>query len=204
MQLFRGNQRPDIDAVVHAVADLQRSRECSDALDEFIMDGSLDKEPTSGTAHLARVEEDRVRGGGNSRVQVGIRENNVRGLPSKLQREPLHVSSRGPDDRLARFGRPGERHLVHAGVGHQRRAHWAQAGQHVQHAIGKPCFLNQSGKAQRCQTGLLGRLQNDGAACGNSWCELPDGRAQRPVPRGDRRDDTHRLLDGMRQDFASD
>jgi hypothetical protein len=68
---------------------------------------------------------------------------------------------------------------------------WRDIGVHQQFA-----------EPQRGQRRFLGRLQHDGATGRQGRADLPDARAERPVPRNDRADNADRLLQGVGEIFA--
>ena len=86
---------------VQAVADLQAVRERRHAVDELVVDRPLDVDPGARAADLTRVREHPHGRAGNGAGQVGVGEHHVRGFAAQLERHPLEVAGRGPDDPLA-------------------------------------------------------------------------------------------------------
>ena len=91
-------------------------------------------------------------------------------------------------------GRAGEGHHVDVHVAAQRLARGlAEAGQHLQHAVGNAGLRRKLGDAQCGQRRLLGGLQDDRVAGGECGPQLPGGHHQRIVPRHHGGDDADRL-----------
>ena len=88
---------------------------------QLVGDRLLHQQPRARAAHVALVEEDPLDDALDGLVQRRVVEDDVGRLAAQLQREPLAGARERALDRLADLGGAGERHLVHAGVGHQRR-----------------------------------------------------------------------------------
>jgi hypothetical protein len=97
-------------------------------------------------------------------------------------------------DLFAHPGRAGEGDLVDPRMHGERRPGIAQPGQDVDDAFGHAGLKAQFAKTQGRQGRLLGRLHHHGAAAGQHRRRLPHRHADRPVPRVDRGDHAHRLL----------
>ena len=155
-----------------------------------------------GVAGLAAVVEDPVADGCGRCAQVAdIREDDLRALAAKLERDGLHVAladraqERAPDLRRSR-----ERDLVDIRVAGQRVAeHGARPGHDVEDAIRQAGLRGQLGESQRGQGRLRRGLQDDGVAGGQRGAELPGRDDERIVPGHDRRDDADRLAGDERQ-----
>ena len=68
-------------------------------------------------------------------------------------------------------------------------------GQHIHHAGRNAGLFHQGGDRERGQRGLAGRLQDDGAACGQRRADLAGGHGGGEVPRGDQHGDPDGLVD---------
>ena len=98
---------------------------------------------------------------------------------------------------MANPSRPGERNLVDVHVSCDRLAgRRAVAREQVDHARRIAGLLDQIGDHERRERGLLGRLQDDGAAGGKHRCELPGQHEEGEVPRNDLAHHAHRLALG--------
>ena len=84
-----GDQRAHLGRVVVGIADSNRGRPVDEQLEEPVVCAPLDEDAGPGAAVLAGVAEDRRRSAGRGRLQIGIREHQVRGLAAELQRDPL-------------------------------------------------------------------------------------------------------------------
>ena len=86
------DQRPDLDAVLEPVADLQRGDRCLEAIEERVVHGVLDEDPIRRDARLAGVAElahDRARDG---RVEIGVVEDDEGRVAAELERDLLHLA----------------------------------------------------------------------------------------------------------------
>ena len=139
-------------------------------------------------------------GAGDGGGEVGVGEDDVRGLAAEFEREPLQVAGRRPDDGLPGCDRTGEGDLVDVGMGSQRCSGLGAAGDDVDDPRRDPRFEAEFAEPQRAERRLLGRLQDERAPGGEDRPELPDGGGDRPVPGDDAADDA----DGLPQRVAQD
>ena len=75
----------------------------------------------------------------------------------------------------------------------------AEAGQHVEHAVGDAGLLGQTGDAQGGEGGFLGGFEDHRVAGGERRPQLPAGHHQREVPRHDGGDHPERFAGHQRQ-----
>jgi len=86
----------------------------------FIHSGRRDEHPRRGVARLAGVVAHRTDVAGDRRREIGIVEDDVRGLAPERLRHPLDRRRRHACNFDARTGRAGERHHVDVGMRRQR------------------------------------------------------------------------------------
>ena len=114
-------------------------------------------------------------------------------LPPSSRCVRLIVADGGLQHLPAGIDAAGQRHHGDLGVTDQRVAgRRAAAGDDIHHAFGEDVG-DDLGELQRRQRRLLGRLDDDGVAAGESRRELPGGHHQRIVPRRDRADHADRI-----------
>src|ERR1035437_10600724 len=136
-----------------------------DSFDHLVINWFLNVQPRTRAAALAVVKEDGAGRTGNGDLEIGVFEDNVRRLPTQLQRSFLEVPGGRMDNQLADFSRSSEGDLVNVGMSGQRRpCRLAITGDNVDHAFGEAGFHDQIPETQRGERSLLGWLQHDGAA----------------------------------------
>src|ERR1700733_7506639 len=145
------------------------------------------------------VEEYGVRCTGDGDVQIGVLEDDVRGLASKFQGHMLQVLRGGLDDELADLSRSREGDLVDSRMPCQRGAcRFAEARDDVYHAIGKTRLLHNFAEAQRREGRFLRHLEHYGTTRGKRRGQLPGSHEQREVPGDNLSHDTDWLRSCVR------
>ena len=199
------DERAHLGLGVERVAHLHAARLLGERVDEVVVDRLLDEDAGARLAALAGGVVDRPDRARDRRVEVGVREDEVRALAAELERQPLDRLGAEPHDLAARLRRAGERDLVDAGVldeiGARRRT---VAGDDVDRAGGKADLGRELGEAQRRHGRLRIRLQDDRAAGRERGRELPRRHQQRVVPRHDLAGDADRLLQRVGEERAAD
>jgi len=161
---------------------------------DFVIAIALHEDTRTRTADLARVKEHAHHRGRYRLIQIGIGEDDVRGLTAKFQRYLLKVAGGGLQDYLADLGRTGERDLIDIVMLCDRAAGTrTHAGDDVENALRQARFRDQFAEPQGGQRGLLGRLQDHGVATSQRGSELPGGHQQREIPRNDLAANSNRL-----------
>ena len=154
---------------------------------------------------MALVEEDGAGGSGNGFVEVGVGEDDGRALAAELEGDFLQVSGGGFDDQAADFGRAGEGDLVDERMrGERGSGAFAESGEDVDDALGEAGFVDELGEAEAGHRGLLGELEDDGAAGGEGGAELPGGHQQGEVPRDDLGGDADGFAQGVGVEVAGE
>ena len=134
---------------------------------------------------MTLVEEDAVHDALDRLVHGRVLEHDVGGLAAQFQGHLLARGRAGAGDLLADLGGAGERHLLDAGVLHQRPAGLPRPGDDVDHARRQVGLLADLSEDQRGQRGGLGGLQHHRVAAGQRGGDLPGQHQQREVPRDD-------------------
>jgi ParB family chromosome partitioning protein len=155
-------------------------------------------EAVGGHAGLAVVAHLGDQGALDSRVQVGVGEDDERRVAAELHRHPQQVLGALLHQRLAHLGRPGEGHLAQPRIRHQGtdRLAGAGAGDDVEHAVGQAGLGQELRQPHRRQRRQLGRLEHHRAARRDRGPDLAGPHRQREVPRRDEQAGAHRLLHG--------
>ncbi len=163
------------------------------------MDAALHQDPGAENAALAR-EQDRSRHGLlRGRDDVGVLEDEVRGLASEFESHRLERLQRRGEDALGRLTAASEVDLIDVGVADQCLATGWSTGHHVDHARREAGLKKQLADAQAAPGRELRRLEHHAVARGQRGShDLADGD-DRSVPRHDHPDDAVRLVEGVVQ-----
>ena len=193
------DDRPLLDPVLHAVADLHRGGRLGQAAGELVIDSVLHEDAVGADTGLAGIAVFRGHGAGDGRVDIGIVEDDQRRVAAELEAHLLQCVGALAHQDAADLGRAGEGHLADAVVIAQRLANGraVHAGNDVDDTGGDAGALGQLGKRQRRQRCLLGRFQHTGAARGDPRGDLAGDHRDRKIPRGDRAKHADRLLEGQ-------
>ena len=136
---------------------------------------------------------------GDGALEVGVLEDDVRGLAAELEGHALHGLRGQLADALAGAGGAGEGDHVDVRVGGDRLTDdRAEAGDEVEDAGGKPGGVDHFGQEEGVKWRDLARLNDDGAAGGERGRDLRGDLVQRVVPGSDAADDADRLADDER------
>ena len=186
---------------VKGVAELVLGSTLLEAGNELVVDVLLDEETRAGAAALAVVEEDTEVGPRDGVVNVGVVENNVGGLATKLESNLLQVAlGGGLEDGTANKGRTSEGDLVNVHVaGDGSSSDTAQAGDDVNDTRREASFLDQLGGVETGERSLLGGLDDNGVTGSNGGTDLPGPHEDREVPGDDLTADTNGLVAGVGQ-----
>ena len=126
----------------------------------------LHEEAVRADARLAGVEELHRRGALRRVHGIGVVEHDERRVAAELQADPLDMPGGAGGDELADLGRAGEGDLAHGRVIDELTAHGAAlgGGDQVDDALRDPASWKTLNVSTARQRGLLGRLEDDGAA----------------------------------------
>jgi len=189
----------DVDAVVLAAAEGERTHPLAELLGELLGDVGVHEEPVRGRAGLAHVAHLRDHRPVDRGVDVGVVEDQERRVAAELHADPLELVGGLLHQQPAHAGRAGEADLAQPVVGLERLAELAGVlgGHHVEHAGREAGLGEDPGQGQHRQGCLGGRLHHHGAAGGDRGTDLAGAHRQREVPRRDEQAGTHGLLDGQ-------
>ena len=99
-----GEHRADLHPFVQAVAELELLGQLDGGLGELLADRLVDVEPRRGDADLAVVAELAEDGRLRDLVDVGVGEDDQRGVAAEFEAEPLDLVGRAADQLLADAG----------------------------------------------------------------------------------------------------
>ena len=171
-----------------------------EAADEFLGDGILDDESGAGRTHLTGVDEGAVESIIQSRIEVGIGEDDVRVLAAELKGDLLDRVGGVAEQQTTGDEATGERDHVDVlmrrqrGTGIGTRTEDEVAGSSRQTEL----FEHLHGEDRRVR-GELGRLEDESVASGDGRGDLPRCLQQRVVPRSDERADADGLVHDLRR-----
>ena len=164
---------------------------------KFLNDALVDKHTCPVRTDLTggiEVSVDRARHGV---VDIGVLENQDRGLAAQFHRDLLHLSGGGCGDLFAGRHRSGQRDLGDTGVGGQRRANIAHSLHYVEQARGQPGLVQDLGNLERAERCRFRRLEDHRVSGGQGGRALPASDLCRVVPRTDADTDAQRAGDGI-------
>ncbi len=146
----------------------------------------------AGLAAVAHLGQGRALDGG---LQVGVLEDEERGIAAELHRHAQHLIRRPGHEPAADLGRAGEGQLAQAGILDQRSGHRARgrAGDDVQDPRGQACPLEDVCQREGRERRLPRGLDDERAAGREGRCDGPSGHHQWEVPRRDHQAGAHRL-----------
>ena len=144
------------------------------------------------------LSNDGVRSCRGRTLEVGIGEDDVRGLAAELERHALDRPGGALHHAAADLGRAGEADLGDVGMLDQTLADLgALADDDLDDAFRNARLEAELGQAQGRERRQLGGLQHGGVAARERGPELPARDVQREVPRDDQPDDAERLAKGQ-------
>lgn len=169
---------------VEWVSDLVGLGALLEAGDELVVDALLHVDAGAGAAALAVVEEDTKVDPRDGVVNVGVVEDDVGRLASKLEGDLLQVGvGSGLEDLATDKGGAGEGDLVDIHVrGESGTGSLSEAGDDVDDSGREASLLDELGGEQGREWGLLGGLEDNGVTSGDGWANLPRPHEKGEVP----------------------
>ncbi len=129
---------------------------------------------------------------------VGVREDDERGVTAQLETEPLDLIGRPANQLLADLGRPGKTDLAHRRVLEEHVGDRARRADHeVGDALGNPSVGEAVENLDHGERRLVGGPAHDRAPGGESRRDFAARKGRREIPGRDRAHDAHRMLDGV-------
>lgn len=154
--------------------------------DELIVDGVVDEDSGGGRADLALVIHDADVGPFGGLFEVGVAEDDERGLSAGFESDVLHGAGGHLHDFLAGGGGAGESDLVDARVGDEGgTSNAADAVKDVNNARREAGFLEEGGHIEDAEGGLFGGFKDDGVTACEGGAKLPGGHGEGEVPGDD-------------------
>ena len=156
-------------------------------LEELVVDTLLHVNAGAGAATLPVVEVDAEIGPVECIVNVGVVEDDIRALASKLESNLLQIrASSGLHDLSADHRRTCECNFVDVHVRRDSGAsNLSEARDNVDDTRRESSLLDKRGGNQSRERGLLSRLQDNTIACGEGGANLPCPHEQGKVPGDD-------------------
>ena len=185
----------DLGPLVRGVADDETHGRGHEALDDPVVDRTLDEDPAPRAAVLAGVVEHAHRALLDEAVDVGVGEADVRALAAELERDALHRAGGESHDLLARCRSRRSARPCRCPDATAIAGPTSPPGPVTTLTTpgGRPASSASSREAERRQGRERRRLQHARVAAGERRTELPRGDEQREVPRHDEPDDADRL-----------
>ena len=188
-----GDQRAELDAILVLGAQLERADGLAELGDELLVHAFLCIDAAGGSAVLPGVVEAEGTDAFHGGVDVGVVEDQHRGLAAQFHVGAFHGFGGAGDDVDAGGDGAGQRDHAHLGMGDQRLADARAAAEHQVDHPGGEDRRDQLGQFQRGQRGLLGGLEHHAVAGGQGRGQLPGGHHQRVVPGRDGGDHADRV-----------
>src|SRR5215212_8999223 len=185
LALVAVDEGPYLDALLGAAPDLHGLHTPCELLGELARDAACDVEAVGGGARLADIAHLGDHGALDRGVDVGVVEDEERGVTAELHGDAQKLLGRLGDELAPHLGRARERELAGARVGDKRSHRAARRGarNYVQDAAGEAGLLQDAGEGEHGEGGLLGRLHHHSAACGDGWSDLARPHRHRKIPR---------------------
>src|SRR6266540_3962630 len=192
------DQRAHLDAVVGAAADPQRAHALGQPGGEALGERLGHVEAVGRGAGFADVTHLGDHRALDREVDVGVVEDQERGVAAELHGDAQDLVGRLGDERAADLGGAGERQLAGAPVLDQRLHHRAGGlgDDHVEHPGRQAALLQDAGEGEHRQRRLLGGLDHHGAAGGDGRADLAGAHRHGEVPRRDQQAGPDRLAQG--------
>ena len=187
------NQRANVDAVFHAIANGHLVDPLSQFLAKLLRHLFVHENPVGTHTGLATTTEfvgDQVVGGS---VQVGVVEYDERCITAQLQRQFFHLLRRIENQPAAHFGGTGKAEHRHIFVLAQHLAdHAGLAHDQIDHAIRQPELVHHADEGHHRQRRFTGRLDHRRAAGRQGSRELFGNHANGKIPGHDQAGHTNR------------
>lgn len=192
--------------VVEGVADLVLLGALLEGRHKLVIDTLLDVYTRTSAAGLAVVKVDTEVDPVNGLVDIGVVEDDVGGLATKLKGNLLQVGLGGSlHDLAADQGRAGEGNLVNVHVGGDGgTSNSAETGDDVENARRETGLLDELSKDESRKRRLFSGLHDDSVTGGQGRANLPGKHEEREVPGDDLTANTKRLLPGVVEGVGGD
>ena len=189
------DQRAEVDAVLHAVADHLGFDRLLEPLGKLVVDAGLHEDAVGADAGLAGVAEFRGHHAGHGCIQIGIVEDDEGRVAAEFHRYLFHRTGALRHQLLADLGGAGESELAHHGAGGEDMADHARLSRHdVEHARRNARLGGEYCERERRIRRGAGGLHHDRAARSQRRTGLARDHRVRKIPRRDRRDHADWLL----------
>src|ERR671913_2406904 len=181
-----GDQRPHLRRLVERVPDPETLYHGLHEREELVEGSFLDQDARAGAAILPGVTEDGDGRRSGGLLQVGIGEDNVRGLAPQLQGDALYGACGPRHDALADLRGTREGDLGYVRVLDEPLPDLAPRTDHdVDDALGDACFEGYALELHGTQRRELRRLEDERVSGRQGRGHLPARYGEREVPRDD-------------------
>ena len=161
-----GDQRAHGDGLVEGVAEDDALGALGEAVEEGVVEAALDEDAGGVGADLAGGVEVAEHGAADGRLEVGVVEDQQRGLAAELEGDRLEAGGGGRVDAAAGGDRAGQRDLGDLGVGGEGGAGGAVALDDREGAGGEAGLGEDLAELEGAERGELGGLEDQGVAAG--------------------------------------
>jgi hypothetical protein len=185
LKLHGIDQRAHVDAFVERVAQAQFRHAGLEPCVDILGDAFLHKKAGARAADLALVEPDGIDQPLDGAVDIGIVKDDVGGFPAQFQGQGFAHACGLFADAAAHGGRSGEGDFRRAGMGHDRLARAAIAGDDVDDAFRQSGLLADLAEEEGREGGVFGGFQNHRVARSQRRRDFPRQHQEREVPRDD-------------------
>ena len=188
------NQRAEVGVRIGRITHDEFAHQFGHPGDKVVVEVARHDRASGRRAVLSGIDQRTGHRAVHSRIEVGVVENDERGLAAEFQLSAPTVNRGCRHDLSADGGRSGEGHHIDTGVPGQRGARvGAGPGDNVEHPVRQARLGRQAGQRQGRQRGEFGGLDDHRAAGRQRRDHLPDRHLQRVVPRRDGADHTDGL-----------
>ena len=190
------DQRADFHALGEAVSHFESPGSLDQGGHELVINRALHVDSIGRDARLARVAILGNQGSFDGLVQVGVVEDDHRGMSAQFQGEVFDLPGRSGDQLATDFGGAGEGDLATDRIFEQFGSNFGRlAGNQLEHAGWEADLVDHFGQDHGTQGRGAGRFEDHGTSGGQGGGHLAHSQHQGEVPGGDGADHTHRRLD---------
>src|SRR5579863_3359907 len=170
IELFLAHQGTHLCFGIERIALLDAIGGCAKTLEHLLVPRAVHEDSRASGADLPGIGEQTHRHASYRCVHCRIRQHNVRGFATKLERDALESLCCRPLDLAADLRTPREADFVDTRMAREGCASdLTQAGDDIEHTGRESCLLDQLRDVQSCERRLLGGLHHHRASRRKSW-----------------------------------
>lgn len=184
IELELGNLRSLEGGKIERISDLVLGDPLLEPLKELVVDTLLNVDAGASAANLSVVVEDTNVGPLDGVLDIGVVEDDVRGLAAELEGDLLQVGiGGGAENGTADEGGTSEGNLVDTHVGgHGGTGDAAETGDQVNDTLGETGLVNEGSGDETGERSLLGSLEDDRVTGSDGGTDLPGPHEHGEVP----------------------